>query len=116
MFVQGKVPPLLFSRDRLCGLTVALHNAGYEQHKGPRIIRTGEVIAFRRCFDGALGLRQVHVQVVSLDTGLWLGAFAHTEPYGYGIHHVISAVCDKANFGAGAAVLLRDLKNVKFIE
>ncbi len=110
MFHQGKRPALSLRIDDLYRLAAALHAAGYTQHRGLRITRQGEVMAWKKLFLGdSLDERQVHVQaVLSLDGDLRV--FAHTESAGYGWKHLKSAVLDHGNFGAGKKMLLKDLR------
>jgi purine nucleoside permease len=114
MFVQGQKPSLIIVPDQVFALSVALHRAGYAAHRGPRITREAEVLTYRKRFTVQGATRQNHIQVVCLNDAKDLGVFAHTEPWGYGLQHFLSAICDKANYGAGAAMLLRDLKRAGF--
>jgi len=75
-------------------------------------------MTYRKQFAGAATPekkdRQNHVQLVVVPEEDGLAVFAHTEPYGYGWKHLVSAVCDRANYGAGAAMLLRDVQEKGF--
>jgi hypothetical protein len=106
-------------RAELERLVAALCKAGYEKHGGLRIMRRGEMLALRKGYlrDGLLtdGLKnQCHVQIVAMADET-VAVFAHVEPYGYGLRHFISAVCDRANYGAGASMLRRDLKRAGLV-
>ena len=53
--------------------------------------------------------RQVHVQEVRRGDGR-VEVFAHTEPEGSGLRHLVAAVLDRASFTGGARALLADLR------
>jgi len=114
-FIQGKRPAItLHDPKDLIRLTEALCAAGYEKHGGLRITRRGELLTFRKRYLVSGDVKQQnHVQVVAMVSPKGresIGVFGHTEPYGYGISHLISAVRDGANFSAGALMLRKDLK------
>jgi hypothetical protein len=126
-FKQGKTPALLLTgatpliQAKLITLCEALSAAGYEKHGGLRITRRGELLSLRNCYSpypegGAAehgSLQQNHVQVVNQEDGS-VAVYAHIEPYGHGLRHFISAVCDKANYGAGTLMLRRHLQEQGF--
>ena len=78
-----------------------------ELHDGPRTTRDGEVQAWVGSIRGG---RQIHVQEVRRRDGS-IAVFAHTEPEGYGLDHLVAAVLDRASFSGGAKVLLNDLRD-----
>lgn len=81
---------------------------GYTFHTGPRTTREGEIHAW---VAGIGRSRQVHVQEVRLENGD-VAVFAHTEPKGFGLDHLLSAVLDEASFPGGAKVLKNDLRSL----
>lgn len=106
-FKQGRKPALVLrtatERKKFRG---ALLSAGYEFHSGPRTTRDGEQQAW--VADIGRG-RQVHVQEVKRRNGT-VAVFAHTEPAGYGLHHLVSALTDGASYSGGSRVLKADLR------
>lgn len=83
-----------------------LFATGYKAHTGARTRRDGEIQAWVKPIGRG---RQVHVQEELLDDGS-IDVFAHTEPEGEGLDHLVSAVFDQASFSGGAKVLLNDLR------
>lgn len=110
-FKQGKKPCLVLHRGNHGSFSETLIACGYMPHNGPRKKRPGEFRAWKRIIgDG----KQIHVQEVFIDdSDGFVYVYAHTEPQGYGITHLISAIRDKANFAHGARVLMRDLKKLQ---
>jgi hypothetical protein len=125
-FIQGKRPAItLHDPKDLIRLTEALCAAGYEKHGGLRITRRGELLTFKKRFEVVKNIKrasgfvtrdnvetlvqQNHVQVVAMPDNT-IGIFGHVEPYGYGWRHFWSGVCNRANFGAGATMLRKDLR------
>lgn len=107
-FIQGRRPPLILEsaaeHKRFRGALFAL---GYRLHGGPRTTRDGEIQAWVAPIGRG---RQVHVQEVRQRDGT-IAVYAHTEPEGCGLNHLISAVLDQASFSGGARVLLNDLRS-----
>ena len=131
-FIQGKRPAVtLHDPKDLIRLMEALCAAGYEKHGGLRITRRGELLTFRKRFARTVAVpkekkfssslvavpragtssidQQNHVQVVAMPDNT-IGIFGHVEPYGYGLRHFVSAVCDRADFRIGAMMLRKDLR------
>lgn len=81
--------------------------SGYKPHAGARTRRDGEIQAWIKPIGRG---RQVHVQEELLDDGS-IAVFAHTEPEGEGLDHLIAAVFDQASYSGGAKVLLGDLRS-----
>lgn len=106
MFKQGKKPCLVLALGDLHRFSDVLIVCGYKPHKGPRKIRDGEFFAWVK----REGKRQVHVQMVETENAIFV--YAHTEPAGYGLAHLWSAVRDRAHFSAGSRVLRRDMHRV----
>jgi hypothetical protein len=92
---------------RLC---MRLEHAGYTLHRGARTTHEGEIEAWRRVF--APG-RQVHVQIVKPKRGKDATLYAHTEPSGFTLTHLLAALFDRVSYQAGARVLRADLEGAK---
>jgi hypothetical protein len=105
-FKQGVQPCLVVPKRLHKQFRGDLLALGYQLHTGPRTTRDGEVQAWVAGIDRG---RQVHIQEVRLDNGD-IAVFAHTEPEGYGLDHLISAMLDGASFSGGAKVLKNDLR------
>lgn len=126
MFVQGKRPAVVLSgtpvelRAAIERAVTALCAAGYVKHGGLRITRRGELLTLRNCFTPYPGVKegvkeggkllQNHVQLVAMPDDT-VALFGHVEPYGHGLAHFVSAVCDKADFAAGAKMLRKVLQS-----
>ena len=106
-FKQGIKPCLVVPKRLHRRFRGDLLAQGYEFHTGPRTTRDGEIQAWVASINGG---RQVHVQEVRLDDGD-IAVFAHTEPEGCGLDHLIAAVLDEASFSGGARVLRNDLRS-----
>ena len=106
-FKQGVHACLVVPKHRHRKFRGDLLALGYTFHAGPRTTREGEIQAW---VAGIGRGRQVHVQEVRLEDGD-VAVFAHTEPQGYGLDHLISAVLDEASFSGGAKVLKNDLRS-----
>jgi hypothetical protein len=104
MFKQGKT--LVVTLEEYMEMARAMDRMGYLRHTLPRIRRAGEVDAWRMRLPGE---QQNHVQVVANPAGL-VELYAHTEPWGVGVQHLISAILDHADFVEGAALLRHDLR------
>lgn len=106
MFKKGIKPCAVVPSSAVRALRRDLRAAGYQVHEGPRTTRAGEIRAWLRLLGEG---RQVHVQEVALEGGD-VALFAHTEPEGWGLRHLVAAVLDQVSFQAGARVLKRDLR------
>lgn len=108
MFKQQRQAAGYVNEEQLGLLKLKLRQAGYEDHDGLRVSRSGEVATFRRTFRAASGVRQNHVQVV--DRGGVFAVYAHTEPHTARlIAHAVSALGDGASFSGGSKMLRNDL-------
>jgi hypothetical protein len=105
-FKQGRRPCLVLEKKEHRSFRGALFSLGYQLHDGPRTTRDGEVQAWVGSIRGG---RQVHVQEVRRRDGT-IAVFAHTEPEGHGLDHLVAAILDRASFSGGAKVLLNDLR------
>ncbi len=105
-FKQGVRPALIVSKPRRSPFRGALLATGYRPHTGMRTKRDVEIQAWVKPIGRG---RQVHVQEELYEDGS-IGVFAHTEPEGQGLDHLIAAVLDQASFSGGAKVLLNDLR------
>ena len=106
-FKQGVQPCVVVPKRRHREFRGILLTLGYTFHTGPRTTRDGEIQAW---VAGIGWGRQVHLQEIRLDNGD-VAVFAHTEPEGYGLDHLISAVLDQVSFSGGAKVLKNDLRS-----
>lgn len=106
-FKQGIRPCVIVPRRLHRAFRGDLLSLGYRFHTGPRTTRDSEIQAW---VAGIGRGRQVHVQEVRLDDGD-IAVYAHTEPEGYGLDHLVSAVLDEASFAGGARVLRSDLRS-----
>lgn len=95
------------SLGELPGFCERLQRAGYTLHRGARTTRSGEIEAWRRMFAPD---RQVHVQLVQASRGSDVLVFAHTEPAGFTLRHLVAALFDQVSYQAGARVLRSDLE------
>jgi hypothetical protein len=109
VFLRGNRPAIVLPLGKLPALCRALELAGYEQHQGPRTTHEGELEAWRRDLDTE---RQVHVQIVAPKRGGNARLYAHTEPRGFTLKHLIAALLDRVSYQAGAKVLRSDLDRV----
>lgn len=91
-FKQGRHPCLVLQKKDHRRFRGALFPLGYQLHDGPRTTRDGEVQAW---VGSIRGRRQVQVQEVRRRDGT-VAVFAHTEPEGYGLDHLVAAVLDRA--------------------
>lgn len=105
-FKQGRRPCLVLERNEHREFRGDLFALGYRLHDGARTTRRGEIQAWVGAVRGG---RQVHVQEVRRHDGR-VAVFAHTEPEGYGLDHLVAAILDRASFSGGAKVLLNDLR------
>lgn len=105
-FRQGISPCVVIPRRLHRVFRGDLLSLGYRFHSGPRTTRDGEIQAW---VAGIGRDRQVHVQEVRLDNGD-VAVYAHTEPEGYGLDHLVSALLDEASFAGGSRVLKNDLR------
>jgi hypothetical protein len=110
VFLRGKHPALTLPLAKLPVLCVSLERAGYRQHRGPRTTTEGELEAWVRELGDD---RQVHVQLVSPKRGGNARVYAHTEPRGVTLRHLLAALFDGVSYQAGAKVLRADLAKVK---
>lgn len=110
MFLRGNRPALVLPLDKLPTLCLSLERAGYTPHRGPRTTHDGELEAWVRPLDRD---RQVHVQIVSPKRGGNARLYAHTEPRGFTLKHLLAALFDSVSYQAGAKVLRADLAKVK---
>lgn len=92
-------------------LCMSLERAGYRQHRGPRTTADGELEAWVRELATD---RQVHVQLVSPKRGGNARVYAHTEPRGFTLRHLVAALFDRVSYQAGAKVLRADLSREGF--
>jgi hypothetical protein len=106
-FKQGVRPVLVVAKGSRKVFRGDLLSTGYKPHTGPRSKRGGEIQAWVNLIGRD---RQVHVQEQLLDDGS-IAVFAHTEPAGTGLEHLISAILDRASYSGGARVLLADLRS-----
>jgi len=106
-FKQGVTPCLVISKKARSTFRGDLFSLGYRPHTGPRTRRRGETQAWVAPLPRG---RQIHVQEERLDDGD-VAIFAHTEPAGYGLTHLLAAVLDKASYSGGARALLTDLRS-----
>lgn len=106
-FKQGRRPCLVIRKGRNKKFRGALLSAGYTFHRDLRTKRDGEIQAWVRPIGRD---RQVHVQEVRRRNGN-VAIYAHTEPEGETLDHLVSAVLDQASFQGGAKVLLNDLRS-----
>lgn len=113
MFKQQQRPAGYVNDEQFGQLKLKLRQAGYEDHDGLRVSRSGEVAAFRRTFHAVGGVRQNHVQIV--DRGVIFAIYAHTEPHTARlIAHAISALGDGASFSGGSKMLRNDLADAGY--
>lgn len=107
-FIQGRRPPVVLeSKAEHKTSRGALFALGYRFHGGPRTTRDREV----QPWVAPIGRgRQVHVQDARRRDGK-IAVYAHTEPEGHGLDHLITGVLDGASFSGGARVLLNDLRS-----
>ena len=98
---------MLLERDEYPRFRETLRRLGYSVHRGPRAARQRELEAWVAVVDRS---EQIHVQT-ERGAGEYVAVYAHTEPAGYGLAHVLAAVLDSADFRRGARVLLRDLSS-----
>jgi hypothetical protein len=106
-FRQGDKPSLIVPKRLLGTFRNDLRGLGYVQHQTFRMTRENETMAWTKPIGRG---RQVHVQEEPEDGSILV--FAHTEPEGTGIRHMISALFDHANFSAGSRVLRADLRSM----
>ncbi len=116
MFMAGRSPAFLSSEEEFGQIVRRLERKGYTRHLGPRIQRWTELGAWRRTLDDAD--RQIHVQCLrrQTDEGPVLEWFAHTEPSGWGLRHLIAALTDRVSYQHGARILRDDLGNVRLVK
>ena len=106
-FKQGKSPVLVIRGAAVHKMfRGALLASGYRFHDGPRTTREREVQAWVANIGRG---RQVHVQEERRRDGS-VAIFAHTEPEGHGLRHLVAAVLDQTSFSGGARALLADLR------
>ena len=106
-FKQGVKPCLVLPKGDQSKFRARLRSLGYKVHQGLRTTRKDEIRAWVRAIRQG---RQVHVQEEKLDNGD-IAVYAHTEPEGQTLDHLLSALFDEASFQGGAKVLLRDLES-----
>lgn len=106
-FKQGVKPALAVSKRSRSVFRGDLFATGYRPHTGVRTQRDGEIQAWVKPIGRG---RQIHVQEELLDDGS-ICVYAHTEPEGEGLDHLIAAIFDRASFSGGARVLLGDLRS-----
>jgi hypothetical protein len=106
-FKQGVKPCLRVPKHLHRTFRGDLFALGYKPHTGPRSRRAGEIQAWVAPIGRG---RQVHVQEERLRDGS-VAVFAHTEPEGYGLDHLMAALFDEASFPGGARALRTDLRS-----
>jgi hypothetical protein len=105
-FKQGKKEIAIIEKDERKEFRGDLFATGYKPHTGPRTQREGEIQAWVKPIGRG---RQVHVQEELQGDGS-IKVYAHTEPAGYGLDHLVAAVLDEASFSGGGKVLRGDLR------
>jgi hypothetical protein len=105
-FKQGKRAAVTVPKTSRSTFRGDLLAMGYRPHTRARTKRAGEIQAWVRSIGRG---RQVHVQEELLEDGS-IDVFAHTEPAGQGLNHLVAAVFDRVSFAGGAKVLLGDLR------
>lgn len=107
MFLAGRTPAYSACTCSLPELIRRLEAAGYHEHTGPRIARSGELVAYVKPLERE---RQVHVQIVQRPGVEGLDVYAHTEPWGWGWRHLWAALTDRVSYQHGARILRNDLR------
>lgn len=107
MFLAGRSRAHHVCCCDLPALLQALERAGYVEHKGPRITRSRELVAYVRPLEREP--RQIHVQIIDCGPGAGFDVFAHTEPWGWGLAHLWAALTDRVSYQHGARILRADL-------
>jgi hypothetical protein len=106
-FKQGMRPVINVPKISRQTFRGDLFATGYKPHTGLRTKRDGEIQAWVKPIGRG---RQVHVQEELLDDDS-IDVFAHTEPEGQSLEHLVAAVFDQASYSGGAKVLRSDLRS-----
>ncbi|MBI4700197.1 MAG: hypothetical protein HY744_03350 [Deltaproteobacteria bacterium] len=106
-FLQGQHACLLLTGAELDHFAETLASLGYAPHTGLRTRRRGEIGSWvGRLRRGG----QIHVQAAAGARG-YVEIYAHAEPAGYGLEHLMWAVLDAPSYRHGARLLLADLRS-----
>lgn len=105
--MRGRRPALRVELNELPGFCAKLEAAGYRLHRGLRTTHEGELEAWVREIPDK---RQCHVQIVAPKRGGAALVYAHTEPAGFTLRHLLAALTDSVSYQAGARVLRGDLE------